>query len=322
MRCAIPMCCLLLGIGTPLFAETLHLEKTIPLQVGTAVRFTAIARTGNLVAGACSDQKIRVWDLAASTPVRSFDLKGERIDVLQLSPDSRLLAAGGDNGMFRLWDLGSGDLRLEFAAPARVSSIAISPDDRLLAVAATGSDVEIRDLEKRKVAARVHAPFGGTSALAFSPDNAWLVTADEDTNIRIYDAHTGSLRSTTSDVMLEEFTVAFSPDGKWIYAAGADRTITVIDAGSGKVVRSLPKQADAVAGISMSPDGTQLAAAYLNVDNSRIPAPVLIWDLAHDAVKTKVLEAGFQPNGGAFLSDGRLLMTSSSEKELKVWSAR
>ena len=46
----------------------------------------------------------------------------------------------------------------------------------------------------------------------------------------------------------------------------------------------------------------------------------MIWDLETQSPRTRILEPGVVRNGGEFLSDGRLLMTSGSEKELKIWS--
>jgi len=46
----------------------------------------------------------------------------------------------------------------------------------------------------------------------------------------------------------------------------------------------------------------------------------VIWDLETQSARTRILEPGIVPNGGEFLSDGRLLMTSGAEKESKIWS--
>ena len=162
----------------------------------------------------------------------------------------------------------------------------------------------------------------GTSALAFSPDSRWLATADGDTNIRSYDARTGNLRSTTEDLLLEAFAIAYSNDGKHILAGGADGAISVIDSSSGKVLRSFPKQEDVLFDLRLSRDGKHLAAAYFNAADPSRPAPVLIWDLVTQLPRTLVLAPEAVPNGGEFLLDGRLLMTSGSEHELRVWSIR
>ncbi len=141
-----------------------------------------------------------------------------------------------------------------------------------------------------------------------------------DTSIRMYDARTGRLRNTVDDLLLESFAIVFSTDGRCILTGGANKVINVIDASNGKLLRSLAKQDDVLLDLRQSHDGKRLAAAYVNADDPSKPAPVVIWDLETQSARTRILEPGIVPNGGEFLSDGRLLMTSGAEKESKIWS--
>jgi WD40 repeat protein len=249
-----------------------------------------------------------------------LDLAGEKLTTARFSDNGELLALGGAGGRVRIWELPSATIKLEFKSPNQISALAISADRKLLAAAPLEEAVEVRDLSSAKQVAKMRAPFSGTSALAFSPDGRWLATADGDTSIRLYDARTGMLRNSTDDLLLESFAIVFSTDGKYLLTGGADKVINIIDASNGKVLRALAKQDDALLDLRQSRDGKRLAAAYVNADDPSKPAPVLIWDLETRSPRTRILEPGVVPNGGEFLLDGRLLMTSGSEKELKIWS--
>jgi WD40 repeat protein len=309
-------------LSPALLAQSLHPEKTILLPPGVVVRYTAVSPAGNFIAAVCRDQKLRLWDVASGSLSHTLDLAGQRLSTVRFSDNGQFLALGGSAGLVRLWDLPSATLKLEFTSPRQVEALAISPDTKLLAVAPLENAVEVWNVTTGKQVAQMRAPFSGTSALAFSPDSRWLATADGDTNIRAYDARAGALQSTTEDLLLEAFTIAYSTDGKYILTGGAGKAITIIDAASGKVLRSFPKEHDTVLDIRLSRDGKLLAAAYANADDPSEPSPVVIWDLDTQSPRTRILESGIALNGGEFLSDGRLLMTSGSEKELKVWSVR
>jgi WD40 repeat protein len=312
----------MLLLASVLPAEVLHLEKTIALPADAVVRFTAISSAGTFVAGICRDQKLRLWDVSSGSLSRTLDLAGEELTTIRFSDDGQLLALGGARGRVRIWELPSATLKLEFKGPNQITALAISSDRKLLAAAPLEEAVEVWDLSSAKQVAKMRAPFSGTSALAFSPDGHWLATADGDTSIRMYDARTGRLRNSVDDLLLESFAIVFSTDSKYILAGGADKVINVIDASNGKVLRSLAKQDDVLLDLRQSRDGKLLAAAYFNADDPSKPSPVMIWDLETQSPRTRILEPGVVPNGGEFLLDGRLLLTSGSEKELKIWSLR
>ena len=309
-------------ISPALLAQAPHLEKVIPLSPDVVVRYTAVSPRGEQLAAISSDQKLRLWDIASGNLLHTLDLAGQKLTSVRFSSDGRLLAAGGNKGLVRVWELPSATLKLEFTSTNDIQAIAISPDTKMLAVAPLEEAVEVWELTSGKQLNRMRAPFSGTSAVAFSPDNHWLATADGDANVRIYDPRTGALKSTTEDFLLETFAIAYSPDGKYILAGGADRKISVIDSGSGKVLQSFPEQSDAIIDLRQSRDGKLVAAAYFNVDSMSKPAPVIVWDVATQSPRTRILAPDMVPNGCEFTSDGRLVLTSGSEHELRVWSLR
>jgi DNA-binding beta-propeller fold protein YncE len=315
---------LLLAVGS--FAQNpktdaLKIEKTIPTLADTTVQFAAVSPKGDLVAGACKDGRVRLWSLPGAELKQAFDLRDQRISTLVFSSDGGLLAVGGSRGGVKVWSVPSGKVRGEFVVSARVDTLAISPDGQLIAIAPSEAPAEIWDLKAGRIS-DLPTKFSGVLALAFSPDGRLLASADADTEIHFYEAQTGAPRGTYSDLLLETFGITFSADGKYLFVGGADKTISVVDTASAKAVRAFPKQSFVVSGLQLSRDGMSLAAVYSDERNSRTPAPVLIWDVAAQSVRTTVLQTGVMPNGGGFLSDGRLLITSSSDNKFQVWSTR
>ena len=304
-----------------LAADSPTLRQTFPLPSGVSTAFTAVSPNGQRVAAACSDAKIRLWDIVSASLQNTLDLKGERPNIVRFSPDGALLAAGSSDGTLRVWNF-SGALRYDLKLAAEIDAIAFSPDGTRIAAAPNGLPVEIRELGANKLLASLPATFSGAASLAFSRDGRWFASADTDTEIRIFDARDFRLHARITDLLLEPLALTFSPDGSRIIAGGADGVITLIETNTGKIVKSLPKQADVVFVLRASPDGKSVAASYFNPDQISAPGRLLIWDAITGSLRSTVstTEGGF--NGGDYLHDGTLLLTSSSEKELKIWSIR
>jgi len=301
-----------------LSAQNLQLLKSITVPPTGAVESAALSPRGDFIAAACKDGQVRVWSFPGGELRQAFDLKDQRVTGVWFSHDGTLLAAGGNRGGLRVWTIPTGKVKAEMNVGAAVLSAAISPDRSLLAIAPAELPAHLWDLDVGRLITTLPGKFAGSAAVAFSPDGKWLASADEDTVIRIYEAQTGALRASSDDLLLETFAVAFSADSKYLYAGGPDKTISAIDVSSGKVAQTFPKQSFVVGALQLSRDGKYLAAGYLDEKSFSNPAPVMIWDLAAQSVRSKV-EPSFSPNGGGFLSDGRLLLTSGAEGKLQVW---
>lgn len=302
-----------------LAADTPALRQTISLPSGVSTTFAAISPNSRRIAAACSDAKIRVWDVTSGSLQITLDLNGERPNVMRFSPDSNLIAAGSTDGMLRLWD-SSGALRYDLKFATEIDALAFSPDNTRIAVAPNGLPVEIRDLGANRVLASLPATFSGAASIAFSRDGRWFASADTDTEIRIFDARDFTLRSRVTDLLLEPLALTFSADGDRIMAGGADGVVSLIETNTGKIVKTFPKQTDVLLALRSSPDGKSLAATYFDPNQVSAPGRVLIWDALSGSLRSTVPPAGSGFNGGDYTQDGTLLLTSSSEKELKIWA--
>lgn len=309
----------LLLISSALAADTPVLRQTISLPANVTISHTAVSPTGKLVAAACGDSKVRLWDVESGSLKSTLDLNGERPTIIQFSLGGEFLAAGGEGGTVRVWDA-SGALLHEYKVPAEVDSLALAPDLATIAIAPLERPIEVRSVVDGKLLASFPATFSGSAAVAYSPDGRWLASTDADTEIRIIDALSLTLHARLTDFLLEQFAIAFSSDSAHVITGGANGIVSLIDANSGKIAKAFPKRPAVIFGLCAAPDGRSITSVYVNADDLTAPVRVFIWDTSSGSLRRTIPAADSGFNGGNYTLSNTLLLTSGSEKELKIWA--
>jgi WD40 repeat protein len=196
------------------------------------VMSVAVSSNGNLLAVGSwfhtRDQEagdLRLWDVPnkrAWATLKSYHSQG--ITAVALSPDGRLAASGGWDGIVRLAgsQSGAGSDRLDQGAP--VECLAFHPAaGETLAVGDRKGGVKIWNLKSRKPVATLAGHTEPLAAVAFSPDGQTLVSADLGGKIIYWD---WSSASEFGEVELpgEVRGVAFTPDSRYLATANANGT--------------------------------------------------------------------------------------------------
>jgi WD40 repeat protein len=138
--------------------------------------------------GAC-DGKLTWWETASATPkpLRSIDAHKGWIRSIDVSPDGKFIATGGNDNMVRLWSAADGKLVRELPGHARhVYSVAFHPEGQFLLSGDLVGVLKQWEVGTGKLARTFDAKplhtyeggqqvdYGGVRSLAFSPDNKWL----------------------------------------------------------------------------------------------------------------------------------------------------
>jgi len=160
-------------------------------------------------------------------------------DLIRLSADGQLLAAGTGHGPIKLWDTRSGKLLADLAGTEGQTPRAFSPvDDRLL-VSTHLKSLSLYDLEAMKLRSFVEleTSLGSINFFErFSPDGKiFLIDSAGKNRVTVWE--TSTARMISSRACSEPlFKSTFSPDSKTVLSSCGGRKAILWDAHTGNVI--------------------------------------------------------------------------------------
>jgi len=189
----------------------------------------AAAGPAGVIALAFGNGGVTTYSLASGERLADVVEAGVKISNLAVSPDGRLLAAGGERtGLVTLVDLRSNaTLGSRAGHKGTVTELGFSADGRHLLSAAEDNHVLVWPVPDGEAIADHGGLEVAVLTAAESPRGDRLATGSADGTVRLWDRSKGDqlvvLRGHTKRVR----TVAFAPDGTWLVSVSDDGTARV-----------------------------------------------------------------------------------------------
>ncbi len=301
------------GFDRDLFVWDLETRKDVSRHRGhlEAVHDLLVTDEGRSLISCSNDRTCREWTILAPAEPQVLEGQGSgAYDTLRLGADA-LASAHGD-GRIRIWDLGTGRIRLTLEGhPSEVFALAASPDRKRLASIDLRGLIILWDAHTGAPLRRLEGHNGWGMALAFSSDGHRLFSGGQDKLLHVWDADTGAgLRKHPVPDSVFSLVTA---DDRLLVGLNSGR-ILVWDPEGTRVVETLAAHEKCASGLSLSPDRKTLASSGMD-------RRIILWS-ARNGSWTRVRTLEFH---GAWVSkvrfspDGRHFAAASDDHSVTLW---
>lgn len=261
-------------------------------------------------------QIVSQWETKTGTLISTarLDSVAEEAHATILSPDARLIVAGRNNGLIRIWDASTGKpVHVIRAHRGTVTAIALSPDGGQIL---TGGDDTAIILWDAMTGQRLKS-FGEHSrqitSIALSPDGTTLLAASQDKTLKLWNTVSGKLLRTFKGHSDAVLAVAYSPDGGHAASGGSDRTVILWDVPSATPSWTFTGHPGAVKAVDFSPNGRYILSGGAE-------GAIMLWDAATGARVRDFQRFPGTINAVAFSPDGQRILTASyGLVQIRLW---
>ncbi|MDH5478416.1 MAG: protein kinase, partial [Nitrospinota bacterium] len=211
---------------------------------------TKIATTfeGGLVI-TCGYKMIKMWSLPDWRLIREVEAHDGWIDSLSVSGDSsRIMSAGWDR-VVRIWDLETGEKRLE--VKGHMGYACMSEDGRFLLFGGEDNAVKLVTTESGSLVRSFDVSPG---AMAISGEGRLVVLGALDNSILVFDARSGNLHKKMVGHRAAVSSIAINSDGSLALSGGYDKVVRLWDLYTGRCLRTFEGHEEQVNQVMFTPD--------------------------------------------------------------------
>ncbi|HEV2947979.1 MAG TPA: hypothetical protein VGX70_11410 [Gemmataceae bacterium] len=297
------------------------------------LRALAVTPSGSHVLTAGDDKNVTIWNAGSGARERQLAAEGPVLS-LAVSRNGVLLAAGGADQKVRVYQFADGKLLGQFTTPGQAKSLAFSPNNQVLTACADKSVLAWNVVYNpgqpvspdfgKLIASNAHA--GPATGVAVAPDGTHFYSGSLDQTIKDWKLAAETPTKNLGHPNLVD-AVAFNSAGALLATGCHDGNLRVWDVAKSQAIRTVAahiamNQPSPIYSVSWSPDDKFLLTTSLDMT-------LKLWDAADGklirefkAYKEKVFEKGHRDQVfcAAFTPDGKSIVSSGSDRTIKLWN--
>lgn len=272
------------------------------------------------------------------TPYRFLRGHENTVRCAAISPDGKLVASGGDEGIIRFWGTqpsGSIQNSEPYVLAVRefdfIYSFDFNPKTNQLLVGGNNTYLVLADSEKKEALPKpFDTTFDTTQSVIVSPYGIWAAASGNNSYDSYYyddvyyyqqpqrysEINLWRIANPTASVIVSKIAsagIAFSPDGKWLAYQEENNAINLYSLETGTKKISLPLQKSQILAIKFSPDSRWLVTSGWD-------KTIFLWDVNNPGAAYKTLEGNKSPiYSFEFSQDENWLLAGGTSGEFYAW---
>jgi WD40 repeat protein len=237
-------------------------------------------------------------------------------DIYQvvISPDDRLVAAGGSDGMILVWNTATGQNLLNIKAHNGYSFglIFTSDSKQLISGGVDDQYIKIWDLDSG-ICIKSWQSSASIYRIALSADDRTLACSGENGNLLLWDVRTGQIIKELTGHIGHVLGVAFQPQGTLLASSSFDSIIKLWDLTTGECIHTLTEHTQLAWSVAFNALGTQLVSTSFDTS-------IKLWDVkTGDCIQTMQVHSKAAIEG-LFSPDGQFIVSSSQDLTVRIWA--
>jgi WD40 repeat protein/predicted Ser/Thr protein kinase len=245
-------------------------------------RLTALAsdQEANWLVASSRDKSVKIFKRSGDDLVQTLQTDVELWSVA-ITGDGQIVAACGDareqndpmigrkekQGLIRLWDRETGELRRSIPVPDTQTSLVFSRDQKTLFSSGHDAKISLWEVSSGTLLKQFEDGPQKLECLALSANQRWLASGSWGGGLRLRDLHSSNPHGQSLAGHFENInSVAFSPDNRYLASVSNDGSLRIWEVNSGKLLAATESCTGPLNGLAWSPDAERLAYAGQNGD--------------------------------------------------------
>jgi WD40 repeat protein len=223
----------------------------------------AFSRFGSLLASACSDGTVQLWDFATDKPLHKLGDHPYGAWSVAIAPDGNTIAVGAGDGSVHVWDAHTGtSLGSSAVADGSIDQVVFSPDGEYIAAISAGKKAVLLRADTLLPAHEFLTHINAIRSAHFSADGSTALLTSETGAVYLWDLRLGrAIVAGESHLATNAgMTAEFSPDeSQFAVADGALNRVRISRTADGAFIRDIT--VGRVRAIAYDSSGQWMAAA-------------------------------------------------------------